>query len=129
MPAKVWWTLAAAAFAVATIAVLVAREHAKEPRTASGFPPEDIEAAKVKILPYRRSGLIFSWENEEPTVYVTSAMWNALPVDVQRDLGQAMAVAKDQKQVRIRDSRSSSVLATCTAAGRCRKAAIGSTSP
>jgi hypothetical protein len=111
------------------LTVLVVREHAKEARTANGFPPEDIAAAKLVVLPYRESGLIFSWENEEPTVSVTRAMWERLPEDVQWDLGQAIAVAKNQKQVRIRDGRSGSMIAICTAAGRCRKAAIESRSP
>lgn len=111
------------------LAILLAREHAKEPRSVNGFPPEDIEAARLKVLPYRQSGLIFSWADEDPSVFVTRAMWEALPEDAQRDLGQAIAVAKDVKMVRIRDGQSESVIATCTAAGRCRQALIGSSTP
>jgi hypothetical protein len=91
--ARGWWVFPATALGVITLTVLVVREHAKEARTANGFPPEDIESAKLVVLPYRESGLIFSWENEEPNVSVTRAMWERLPEDVQKDLGQAMAVA------------------------------------
>jgi hypothetical protein len=127
--ARGWWVFPATALGVITLTVLVAREHAKEARTANGFPPEDIEAAKLELLPYRESGLIFSWESDESTVSVTRALWAKLSEDVQRDLGQAMAVAKNQKQVRIRDGATGSMIAICTAAGRCRKPAIESRSP
>ena len=104
---------------VLLIAFLLARDHTREPKTADSFPRDDIAAARLRIMPYRRSGLISSWDDDGSTVLVTASMWEALPKDVQRDLGQAMALAKDVKLVRILDRRSNSPVATCTAAGQC----------
>ena len=104
--------------------MLVVRDHAKEPWTANAFPPEDIEAARLKVLPYRRSGLVFSWGGEqEPTVFVSRAMWEALRTDEKRELGQALAVAKNARLIQICDGKLDTLIATCTAAGRCRRAA------
>jgi hypothetical protein len=106
------------------IAFLLAREYTREPQTVDGFPPDDIEAARLRVMPYRQSGLIFSWGAEqEPTVFVSRAMWEALPADEKRELGQALAVAKDARLIQIRDGKLDALIATCTAAGRCRRAA------
>jgi hypothetical protein len=106
------------------VIVVVVSEHGKEPRTADTFPPDDIEAARLKVLPYRQSGLIFSWGGEqEPTVFVSRAMWESLPAEEKRELGQALAVAKDARLIQIRDGKLDALIATCTAAGRCRQAA------
>ncbi len=87
-----------------------------------GFPADDIAAAKLRIMPYRQSGLIFSWDDRGGTVFLDGSMWEALPKRTQRDLGQAMAVSRDARVVRLRDGRTHALIATCTAAGRCRDA-------
>ena len=115
-----WAAVAAALLALVVLTVLSAREHADEARVADEFPPEDVEAAKLKVLPYRQSGLIFSWGNTEPTILVNAVLWDSLPRDTQQDLGQAMAIAKNARVVRLRDGRTNALIATCTAAGRCR---------
>ncbi len=102
------------------LSLLLSRERESEPRRDEGFPTQDVEAARLKILPYRQSGLIFSWQTEAATVLVTRSGWEALPEDARRDLGQAMAVAMDVRAVRILDERAESILAICTAARRCR---------
>lgn len=115
-----WAAVAAALFALVVMTVLSAREHAGDARVADAFPPEDVEAAKIRILPYRQSGLISSWGNAEPTILVDTVLWDALPRDTQQKLGQAMAIAKNSRVVRLRDRRTRVLIATCTAAGRCR---------
>lgn len=117
-----WAAVAAALVALVVMTILSTREHADEARVADEFPPEDVEAAKHKVLPYRQSGLIFSWGNAEPTILVDAVLWNALPREERQDLGQAMAIAKNARAVRLRDSRTNFLIATCTAAGRCRDA-------
>ena len=118
-PLRWWWT--APGFAVFLIAFFLARDHTREPNTVDSFPRDDIAAARLRIMPYRQSGLIFSWEDEGSTVIVTGSMWEALPTDTQRELGQAMALAKDVKLVRILDRMSNAPIATCTAAGQCHE--------
>jgi hypothetical protein len=115
-----WAAVAAALLALVVITVLSAGEHADEARVADEFPPEDVEAAKIKVLPYRQSGLIFSWGNTGPTILVDAVRWDALARDTRQDLGQAMAIAKNARVVRLRDSKSGVLIATCTAAARCR---------
>jgi hypothetical protein len=115
-----WAAVAAALLALVVMTVLSAGERADEARVADAFPPEDVEAARIKVLPYRQSGLIFSWGNTEPTILVDTALWDALPRDRQRDLGQAMAIAKNARVVRLRDGRTKLLIAICTAAGHCR---------
>ncbi|HKD20252.1 MAG TPA: hypothetical protein VKG23_20555 [Thermoanaerobaculia bacterium] len=51
---------------------------------------------------------------------VDGVRWGALPPERQQDLGQAMAIAKNAQAVRLRDSKTRVLIATCTAAGRCR---------
>ena len=72
-----WAAVAAALLALVVITVLSAGEHADEARVADEFPPEDVDAAKIKVLPYRQSGLIFSWGNTEPTILVDAVRWDA----------------------------------------------------
>jgi hypothetical protein len=117
-----WAAVAAALVALVVMTVLSAREHVDDARVADEFPPEDVEAAKTKVLPYRQSGLIFSWEDAGPTVLVDAVLWDALPREQKRELGQAMAIAKNVRVVRLRDGRTRSLIVTCTAAGRCRGA-------
>ena len=118
-PLRWWWIVPG--LVVFLIVFLQVREHTREPKTADSFPREDIAAARLRIMPYRQSGLIFSWDDQGSTVFVTGSMWEALPKDTQRDLGQAMAVAKDVKLIRILDPMSNSTIATCTAAGQCHE--------
>jgi len=118
-PLRWWWIVPV--LVVFLIAFLVAREHTREPETVDSFPRDDIAAARLRIMPYRQSGLIFAWDDEGGTVFVTVPMWQALPKETQRDLGQAMAVAKDVKLIRILDPTSNSTIATCTAAGQCHE--------
>lgn len=120
---RVWWILPAGLVAV-MLSLLLSRERESEPKRDEGFPPEDVEAARLKVLPYRQSGLIFSWQSEAAAVLVTRSGWEALPEDSRRDLGQAMAVAMDVRAVRILDEKAESLLAICTAAGRCRSPSV-----
>lgn len=117
-----WATVAAALVALVIMTVLSSREHASDARMADEFPPEDVEAARIKVLPYRQSGLIFSWDDVGPTILVDAVLWGRLPPDTRQNLGQAMAIAKNARIVRLRDSRTNSLVAVCTAAGRCRDA-------
>ncbi|HKD20253.1 MAG TPA: hypothetical protein VKG23_20560 [Thermoanaerobaculia bacterium] len=55
-----WAAMAAALVALVVMTVLSAQEHSDEARARDEFPPEDVEAARIKVLPYRQSGLIFS---------------------------------------------------------------------
>ncbi len=120
LPPLGWWWIVPV-LVVFLLAFLLAREHTKEPETVDSFPRDDIAAARRRIMPYRQSGLIFSWDDEGSAVFVTGSMWEALPKDTRRDLGQAMAVARDVKLVRILDQKSNSTIATCTAAGQCHE--------
>ena len=104
------------------IAFLWARDHTRERQTVDSFPPDDVATARLKILPYRQSGLIFSWGIAEPTILVDAVLWDSLPRDTQQDLGQAMAIAKNVRVVRLCDSKTHVLVASCTAAGRCRDA-------
>ena len=117
--ARVWWILPAGALAV-LVAMLVVQGRDETVNRDEGFPSEDVDAARQKILPYRQSGLIFSWSSEGPTVFVSRPLWEAMPEASRMELGQAMAVAKDVRAVRILDGKSRAMLAICTAAGRCR---------
>lgn len=121
--ARVWWILPAGAIAV-LLAVLLTHERDESPDRDEGYPTEDIQAARQKVLPFRQSGLIFSWQDEGPNVLVTRSRWEALPEASRAELGQAMAVAKDVRAVRILDERAETLLAICTAAGRCRPPSI-----
>jgi hypothetical protein len=114
-----WAAVGAALIALVVMTVLSAHEHADEGRVADAFPPEDVEAAKIKVLPYRQSGLIFSWGNAGPTVYVDAVLWSCLSRDAKENVGQTMAVAKNARMVRILDGKTRALIATCTAAGRC----------
>ena len=119
-PLRWWWIVPV--LVVFLIAFLLAREYTREPQTVDSFPPDDIEAARLRVMPYRQSGLIFSWRGEqEPTVFVSRAMWEALPAEEKRELGQALAVAKNARRIQIRDGKLDTLLATCTSAGRCRQ--------
>jgi hypothetical protein len=107
---------------VLLVAFLLAREYTREAQTVDSFPPGDIEAARLKVMPYRNSGLIFSWGREqEATVFVSRSMWEALPAEEKRELGQALAVAKNARLIQIRDGELATLIATCTSAGRCRR--------
>ena len=116
-----WWIPPAVALAF-VIAILVGLERRSGPKPEEGFPVADVEAARIKILPYRQSGLIFSWQSKGQSVLVTRSKWEALPEASRRELGQAMAVAMNVRVVRVLDERAESVLAICTAEGRCRAA-------
>ena len=83
-------------------------------------PAREVDEAKVKILPFRQSGLIFSWEDSGPNVYVRRPLWEALPQESRRDLCREMIIAKNEKRILIRDERSASTFATCTATGSLR---------
>jgi hypothetical protein len=121
--ARVWWILPAGAVAV-LVAMLVVQGREETANRDAGFPSEDIDAARLRILPYRQSGLIFSWPTDGAIVFVKRSMWDGLPEDSRRDLGQAMAVAKDVRAVRIIDAESPAVLEICTAEGRCRSPSL-----
>ena len=120
---RAWWILPAGTIAV-LLAALLTHEREAHPYRDEGFPSEDVEAARIKVLPYRRSGLITSWQAETAAVLVSRPRWEGLPEESRRDLGQAMAVAMDVRAVRVFDERAVSLLAICTAAGRCRSPSI-----
>ncbi|HTR04181.1 MAG TPA: hypothetical protein VMN82_13390, partial [Thermoanaerobaculia bacterium] len=74
LPPLRWWWIFPGLVAF-LIAFLLAREQTREPKTADSFPREDIAAARLRIMPYRQSGLIFSWDDQGSTVFVTGSMW------------------------------------------------------
>jgi hypothetical protein len=107
--------------ALATIAVVL-NDRARPVPTPSGFAAEEIEAAERQVLPFRRSGLIFHWTDDTPTVYVNRSMWEALPQETRGELGRAMAVAKNREQITVVDETLTARLAICTARTGCTAA-------
>ena len=122
---SVWWTVVVPLSLVTVLGVFVAKERSNRFVGPTVFPPEDIEEARRRVMPFRQSGLIYRWETEEPFVVVRRRMWDALSEATKRELGQAIAVAKDLKQIGIRDEVSEADFVVCTATGKCRQGPEG----
>ena len=97
--------------------VAVLRDRAGPDPPILGVEARDAESAKVRVLPFRQSGLIFHWADEAPSVYVRRVMWDALSEDERKALCRSIAVAKAREEVTVFDETLRIKLAICTANG------------
>ena len=102
--------------------VAVLRDRAKPARASPRFRVQELESTKLRVLPFRQSGLIFHWAEDSPAVYVRRAQWDALSDDARRQLGQSIAIAKGKGGITVFDETLKTRLAICTAKGRCTRA-------
>jgi hypothetical protein len=108
-----------ASFAVVVTIMILVLVRAPSSRAAAPFTLREVEQAQREILPFRRSGLIFHWADDSPTVYVTRSMWEALPENTRQELGRSIVAAKNRPKITVFDETLVTPMAVCTAKSGC----------
>jgi hypothetical protein len=81
------------------------------------FSDQEIEAAKLKILPLEQAGLIQKWRDEGRGVFVARNAWENQSGRAKRATCQAMSTARSEERLVVLDA-AGEVIGVCTASGQ-----------
>lgn len=117
VPLRTRYGLAGVSLLALTFIIVIGLDDRRRIQRHRSFSHQEIEAAKLKVLPLQQAGMVHKWRDEGRRVFVTRSAWEKLSGRARRAACQVMSTARSEERLVVLDD-AGEVIGICTATGQ-----------